>query len=65
MGGPLRAFLETFGYGCAIIVALLAMQGGPQAVGQFIVSMGCLFIFGAVARFVVELGKDIYRAWKG
>ena len=57
----MRGFIESFGYGAVIIIALLGMQGGGQAVGQFIVSMGCLFLFGAVARFLVELGKDIYK----
>jgi hypothetical protein len=61
----MRPFLETFGYGAIIILLLLGMQGGGQTVGQFIVSMGCLFLFGAVARFLVELGKDFYRLLKG
>jgi hypothetical protein len=26
--------------------------------------MGCLFLFGAVARFVVELAKDIYKFFR-
>ena len=60
----MRGLIETFGYGAIIIVVLLAMQGGGQAVGQFIVSMGCLFLFGAVARFAVELGKDIYKFFR-
>jgi len=60
----MRPFLETFGYGCIVILALLAMQGGGRAVGEFCASMLCLFLFGACARFVVELAKDIYRFFR-
>jgi len=60
----MRGLIETFGYGAIIIVVLLAMQGGVRAVGEFCASMFCLFLFGAVARFTVELGKDIYRFFR-
>ncbi len=58
----LRPILETFGYGFVVIVALLVMQGNGRAVGEFIVGMICLFLFGAVARCLVELAKGIYEA---
>ena len=58
----LRPILETFGYGFVVIVALLVMQGNGRAVSEFIVGMVCLFLFGAVARCLVELVKGIYEA---